>query len=33
MNGLFEAVVNFALEREDLREHAIRVMKEALNRF
>jgi len=33
MNGLFEAVVNFALEREDLREHAINVIKEASKRF
>lgn len=33
MNGLFEAVVNFALEREDLREHAINVIREASKRF
>jgi len=33
MNGLFEAVVNFALEREDLREHAISVLKEAAKRY
>jgi len=29
MFGLFEAVVNFGLEREDLREHAINVLKKA----
>ena len=29
MNGLFEAVIHFALEREDLREHAINVLKGA----
>jgi len=29
MEGLFEAVIHFALNREDMREHAVRVLKEA----
>lgn len=33
MNGLFDAVVNFALEREDLREHAINVIKDVVKRY
>lgn len=33
MHGLFEAVVNFALERPDMREHAEKVLKEAAKRY
>ena len=33
MHGLFEAVVHFALEREDMREHAINVLKGAAKKF
>jgi UTP--glucose-1-phosphate uridylyltransferase len=33
MYGLFEAVVNFALDRKELREHAIKVIQDATKRF
>lgn len=33
MYGLFDAVVNFALGREDLRDYALKVMKEAASKF
>lgn len=33
MHGLFEAVVHFALERDDMREHAINVLKGAVKKY